>query len=88
MSEAPEYNTTIEPVYVDLTADIVSAYVSNKIASGDLATLIATVHSALVSAAQTVQEPAVEELVPAVPVKKSILGDYIICLEDGKNSNR
>ena len=85
MSETPENNTTIEPVYVDLTADIVSAYVSNNtIASGDLAALIATVHSALVSAAQTAQEPAAEELVPAVPVKKSVLGDYIICLEDGK----
>lgn len=85
MSETPEYNTTIEPAYVDLTADIVSAYVSNNtIASGDLAALIATVHTALVSAAQTAQEPAAEELVPAVPVKKSVLGDYIICLEDGK----
>ena len=85
MSETPENNTTIEPVYVDLTADIVSAYVSNNtIASDDLAALIATVHSALVSAAQTAQEPAAEELVPAVPVKKSVLGDYIICLEDGK----
>ena len=85
MSETPENNTTIEPVYVDLTADIVSAYVSNNtIASGDLAALIATVHSALVSAAQTAQEPAAGELVPAVPVKKSVLGDYIICLEDGK----
>ena len=85
MSETPENNTTIEPVYVDLTADIVSAYVSNNtIASGDLAALIATVHSALVSATQTAQEPAAEELVPAVPVKKSVLGDYIICLEDGK----
>ncbi|MHA7777920.1 Ros/MucR family transcriptional regulator [Roseibium sp. M-1] len=85
MSETPENNPTIEPVYVDLTADIVSAYVSNNtIASGDLAALIATVHSALVSATQTAQEPAAEALLPAVPIKKSVTDNYIICLEDGK----
>ncbi|MEQ8374374.1 MAG: MucR family transcriptional regulator [Roseibium aggregatum] len=85
MSETPEYNTTIEPVYVDLTADIVSAYVSNNtVAASDLPGLIASVHSALTSTVQGHQEPKVEELVPAVPVKKSVLGDYIICLEDGK----
>jgi predicted transcriptional regulator len=85
MPETPESNTTIEPVYVDLTADVVTAYVSNNtIASGDLAALIATVHSALVSAAQTTQEPAAEELVPAVPIKKSVTDSHIICVEDGK----
>ncbi|MEQ9568371.1 MAG: MucR family transcriptional regulator, partial [Pseudomonadales bacterium] len=76
MSETPEYNTTIEPVYVDLTADIVSAYVSNNtVAASDLPGLIASVHSALTSTVQGHQEPKVEELVPAVPVKKSVLGD-------------
>ncbi|WP_306150517.1 MULTISPECIES: MucR family transcriptional regulator [unclassified Roseibium] len=75
----------IKNEYVDLTADIVSAYVSNNtIASGDVATLIATVHSALALAVQAGQGAVTEELVPAVPIKKSVTDSHIICLEDGQ----
>lgn len=77
--------TVLEPGLVDLTADIVTAYVSNNhVTSSDLPDLIASVHTALSTTVQAAQEPVVEELVPAVPVKKSVSGDYIICLEDGK----
>ncbi|MCR9284788.1 MAG: MucR family transcriptional regulator [Rhodobacteraceae bacterium] len=73
------------PGLVDLTADIVAAYVSNNhVTANDLPNLIASVHTALSTTVQAAQEPVVEELVPAVPVKKSVSGDYIICLEDGK----
>ena len=70
---------------VELSTEIVSAYVShNSVNVSDLPKLIADVHGAL-RALQTneVQAP-VEELKPAVPVRKSVAPDYIICLEDGK----
>jgi predicted transcriptional regulator len=70
---------------VELSADIVCAYVShNALSPTDLPRLIAEVHVALKGLrSNIVQEPA-EELRPAVPVRKSIAPDYIICLEDGK----
>ncbi len=70
---------------VELTADIVSAYVSNNtVVSSDLPTLINETYDALSKAAAKASQPLTEELNPAVPVKKSITPDYIICLEDGK----
>ena len=71
--------------FIELTADIVSAYVSNNsVAAGDIANLINQVHAALlrVSSGQADNQP--EPLKPAVPVKRSITPDYLICLEDGK----
>jgi predicted transcriptional regulator len=70
---------------IDLSADIVCAFVShNALSVADLPKLIADVHTAL-SALQAGAAPeVVEELRPAVPVKKSISADYIVCLEDGK----
>ena len=68
-----------------LTADVVSAYVSNNsVPMGELATLIREVNAALVSvnAPAPVSQP--EALAPAVPVKKSVTPDFIISLEDGK----
>ena len=68
-----------------LTTQIVAAYVSkNSLPLSDLPTLIQQVHSALsgvgsVSAATIAERPE-----PAVPVKKSVTPDFIICLEDGK----
>ncbi|MEZ5841728.1 MAG: MucR family transcriptional regulator [Hyphomicrobiales bacterium] len=70
---------------IDLTAEIVSAYVSNNtVASGDLPALIADVYGALQRTNGTVAEPEPEPLKPAIPVKKSVSPDYIVCLEDGK----
>jgi predicted transcriptional regulator len=74
-----------ESSYIELTANIVSAYVSNNtVPSAEIANLIGQVHAALrrVSSGQ-VAIPA-EPLKPAVPVKRSITSDYIVCLEDGK----
>lgn len=70
---------------VELSADIVSAYVShNAVSPSDLTRLIADVHGAL-RALRSNEVPApVEDLKPAVPVRKSVAADYIICLEDGK----
>jgi predicted transcriptional regulator len=70
---------------IDLSTEIVSAYVShNALSVTDLPKLIADVHSALQGLKGTpLPEPA-EDLKPAVPVRKSIAADYLICLEDGK----
>jgi len=70
---------------IELAADIVSAYVSNNaVPSGDLTALIGDVYAALKKTAAGEPVAAPEPLKPAVPVKKSITDDYIICLEDGK----
>ena len=70
---------------VELTADIVSAYVSNNtVVATDLPALINNVFDALKKASSTGTQPAKEELRPAVPIKKSVTSEYIICLEDGK----
>ncbi len=72
--------------FIELTADIVSAYVSNNsISANDIPGLISEIHSALlkVSSGKEVQV-APEPPKPAVAVKKSVTDDYIVCLEDGK----
>jgi predicted transcriptional regulator len=70
---------------VELTAEIISAYVSNNaVTKEDLSSIISDVHEALSKAAQRVGPAEREELRPAVALKKSVTPDYIICLEDGK----
>jgi predicted transcriptional regulator len=67
------------------TADIVAAYVAHNVLSAEkLPEFIGAVHQALSQAAAYEIEPPKDELIPAVPVKKSITNDYLICLEDGK----
>ena len=71
--------------FIELTAGIVSAFVSNNsVASGDIPALINQVHSALLRVSSGGKEQPAEALKPAVSVKKSITPDYLVCLEDGK----
>ena len=73
------------PTVIELAAGIVSAYVSNNsVPSGDLPGLIAQVYSALQRTAGRQAEPEAEPLKPAVPIRKSVQPDHIVCLEDGK----
>ncbi len=68
-----------------LTSDIVSAYVANNtLVYEQVPDLISSVYAALNKVAVHGAEPVKEELKPAVPIKKSVTNDYIICLEDGK----
>ena len=70
---------------VELSASVVGAYVShNALSASDLPKLIAQVHQALIALGGPAPAEAAPELKPAVPVKKSITPDYLICLEDGK----
>ena len=70
---------------VELTADIVSAYISNNtVQSSDLPSLIDQTFNALQQAAANASQPAKAELDPAVSIKKSVTPDIITCLECGK----
>lgn len=71
--------------FIELAAGIVSAYVSkNTVAASDLPKLIQDVHDALARLGAPQLPLAQESLRPAVPPKKSVFDDHIVCLEDGK----
>jgi predicted transcriptional regulator len=71
--------------YIELTAEIVSAYVSNNtVPAAEISGLINQVHAALARVSGKSGDAPSEPLRPAVSVKKSITPEYIVCLEDGK----
>ena len=73
---------------LELTAEIVAAHVANNsVPVAELPALIQSVFNTLSNLGEEallVVEEAQEELKPAVPIKKSVTPDYIVCLEDGK----
>lgn len=82
LSEAPAKNSEM---LIELTADVVAAYVSNNpVPAGDLPNLIADVHAALGRVGISIEQPVADKQKPAVNPKRSVHDDYIICLEDGK----
>jgi len=82
MSENAAHN---KDMLIELTADVVAAYVSNNpVPAGDLPNLIADVHSALGKVGTASEQAPVDKPKPAVNPKRSVTDDYIICLEDGK----
>ena len=73
-----------QPNYIELAADIISAYVSkNSVRSADLPELIAQVHGALRNVGNPAPKQEAQKYEPAVPVRKSITPDAIISLIDG-----
>ena len=85
MSEnaAPE-NISKEQL-LEMTTEIVSAYVGNNtIAAGELNELIVSIHVSLHNLTTGGVEVEPEPIKPAVPVRRSVTPDYLICLEDGK----
>lgn len=76
-------DSTGNAALLECTTSIISAYVANNtIQKENLSALIADTFKSLAQVGQT-QAP-VEELKPAVPIKRSVQPDHIICLEDGK----
>jgi predicted transcriptional regulator len=74
-----------EPNLTSWTADIVSAYVAHNVISGEkLPEFIGSVYTALSKASTQGADAPKVELKPAVPVKKSVSQEHIVCLEDGK----
>lgn len=75
---------TVSADVLGLTAQIVAAHIGhNQVAADALPALIQSVYQSLSTAETPQAEPAVMQA-PAVPVKKSVFPDFIICLEDGK----
>ena len=76
-----------EQTDVLLTADVIAAYVAhNPISTGDLPSLIRAVHAQLQALRHqpASSETALPTPTPAVPIKKSVTPEFIICLDDGK----
>ncbi|HZW15025.1 MAG TPA: MucR family transcriptional regulator [Brevundimonas sp.] len=70
---------------LEMTADIVSAYVgNNNVQAVEVPGLISSIHAALSQVSNGAVEPEPEPKEPAVPIRKSITPDYLICLEDGR----
>jgi len=81
-NEVPARN---QDILLELTADLVSAYVSNNpVPAAELPNLIAEVHAALGRVGSVPEQAPIEKQKPAVNPKRSVFDDYIICLEDGK----
>ena len=73
------------PDVLKLTAQIVSAHVSrNAVSSDALPALIQDVFRALSGTGKREPAPPPEKPQPAVPIRRSIFPDYLVCLEDGK----
>ena len=68
-----------------MTAEVVSAYVrNNTLPTGQLGDVIQAVYNSLRGLEGGAAEPPPEPLKPAVPIRKSITPDFLVCLEDGK----
>lgn len=68
-----------------MTTEVVAAYLgNNSVPASQISEVISTVHGALMNLSAGTGEPEPEPLRPAVPIKKSVTPEFIICLEDGK----
>jgi len=85
MSAHTEEAASPNPNLIKYAATIIEAYVSNnRVSASELTGLVKDIHGTLVGLAHPGNEPVATSQKPAVPVKKSITPDYVICLEDGK----
>src|SRR5262245_28263662 len=79
-----EPNTAAMAELLRMTAQVVAAYVSNNpVPAAQLAEVIRSIHSSL-AGLENDHAPSAGGEAPAVPVKKSVTPEYIVCLEDGK----
>jgi len=70
---------------IRLATDIVAAYVSNNpVPAHELPNMIKSIHAAIGGLVMDQKPEEKEELKPAVPIKRSVQPDHIVCLEDGK----
>ena len=70
---------------IEITASVVAAYVGgNTISASDLPGLIRCVHSAFTGVGGEIEVLVAVGKEPAVPVKRSITPDHLVCLEDGR----
>ena len=70
---------------VALTGRITAAYLrGNVLPAADIPSVIGIVHGSLLQLAQPASQPQEEVQMPAVPIRRSVTAEYIVCLEDGK----
>lgn len=80
-----ETSMDAEDVLLSAACKIVAAYVrNNHVEPADVLVIIRNIHSAMSALGTTMQAEATAPQRPAIPVRKSITPDYIVCLEDGK----
>jgi predicted transcriptional regulator len=85
MAQNPDNQSLRSDDILKLTSEIVAAYVSNNsISASELPSIIKSVHSALGGLGGAFQNEVQTSQKPAIPVKRSVNPDYIVCLEDGK----
>jgi predicted transcriptional regulator len=85
MSESAEKTPIEHGELLAQTTDIVASYVANNaVAVNDLHSLIAGVFASLQAQGKNLESEAPPQPQPAVPIRKSVHRDYIVCLEDGK----
>jgi predicted transcriptional regulator len=85
MAEQVPAGKAAEDQLLRMTTEVVAAYVSNNtLPTGQLADVIASVYSSLRALDHGTLDGRGDAIKPAVPVRKSITADYLICLEDGK----
>lgn len=78
-------NTEMNPDLLKMTAEIVAAHVSNNsVPLSDLPAIIRTTYDALANAGAPKAAPPPEEARPAVPIRKSVAAEHIVCLECGQ----
>jgi predicted transcriptional regulator len=81
---ASEHTPKSEDI-LKLASEIVAAYVSNNpVPVGELPSMIKSVHATLGSLSGQAPSETATSQKPAIPIKRSIMPDYIVCLEDGK----
>lgn len=84
MSEMTEEQKIDKAELLALSAEVVSSYVGNNtLQPSQVTDMLKSVYDTM-SGLSGQEEPEPEQLVPAVPIKKSVTDDYIVCLEDGK----
>ena len=85
MAEQVPAGKGAEDQLLRMTTEVVAAYVSNNtLPTAQLGDVINAVYRSLKGLEEPVAEPAPEPAKPAVPIRKSITPEYLICLEDGK----
>ena len=85
MTNASENNSDNYDTVLELASEVVAAYVgNNSVSAADLPALIGDVYDALTKASKNRTTGGISNNRPAVPIKKSMTDDYLICLEDGK----
>jgi predicted transcriptional regulator len=85
ISGSTERMAASHDMILELTSEVVSAYVgNNSVATSEISGLISEVYDALDKASKNKTIGGASNSRPAVPIKKSMTDDYLICLEDGK----